>query len=75
MHRKLMEVAGGCVDAKKVDRIFAATRKVDRRSTDAQKVDESCRKHPQPHRKLTEGDGRSHSRMECQGKVPRTFKS
>ena len=31
MHVKLMEVAGGCVDAKKVDGISAVTWKVDGR--------------------------------------------
>ena len=31
-HEKLMEVAGGCADAKKVDRISVVARKVDERS-------------------------------------------
>ena len=44
-------------------------------AADAHKVDESFRKQPRPHRKLTEGDGRSHGRTKCQRKVLRVFKS
>ena len=32
MHGKLMKVAGGCADVKKLDRMSAVTRKVDGRS-------------------------------------------
>ena len=50
-------------------------RKLTEGPADAQKVDESWRKHPRSYRKLTEGDGASHGRTECQRKLLRTFKS